>query len=206
VIEPICCLGWMLWVGLNSGFSPAASMRCQDRLAHFGIYTARGRLLCCVQQTRETQETFAAPPSYAQDFARLQALTVLWTVDYCQAGLLTGAWISQEVCAPLCMINYCSGCVHPFIFSLYSRNIFWLVAGVSAPGSALAPCSRRLSHIVCGGKKKNAEKRVKEGRKRLADVIQDLQISTSFDRSTFQTRLQEVLPPLHGLSDFLMFM
>jgi len=59
---------------------------------------------------------------------------------------------------------------------------------------------------VCGGKKKNAEKRVKEGRKRLADVIQDLQTSTSFDRSTFQTRLQEVLPPLLGLSDCLMSM
>lgn len=45
---------------------------------------------------------------------------------------------------------------------------------------------------MCGGQKKKAEKRVKEGRKRLTDVIQELQTSNSFDRSIFQSRLQEV--------------
>ena len=51
-----------------------------------------------------------------------------------------------------------------------------------------------MSHIVCGSKKKKAEKRVKDGRKRLADVIQELQTSTSFDRDNLQSRLQEVYP------------
>ena len=33
---------------------------------------------------------------------------------------------------------------------------------------------------------------MKDGRKRLADVIQELQTSTSFDRDSLQSRLQEV--------------
>ena len=45
---------------------------------------------------------------------------------------------------------------------------------------------------MCGSKKKKAEKRVKEGRKRLADVIQELQTVTAFDRTILQSRLEEV--------------
>ena len=40
--------------------------------------------------------------------------------------------------------------------------------------------------------KKKAEKRVKEGRKRLADVIQELQTVTAFDQTSLQSRLEEV--------------
>ena len=54
-----------------------------------------------------------------------------------------------------------------------------------------------MSHIVCGSKKLKAEKRVKEGRKRLADVIQELQTSTIFDRGILQSRLQEVSPSMY---------
>ena len=54
-----------------------------------------------------------------------------------------------------------------------------------------------MSHIVCGSKKIKAEKRVKEGRKRLADVIQELQASTTFDRDTLQSKLQEVRPSIY---------
>ena len=69
-------------------------------------------------------------------------------------------------------------------------------AGLSAPGSArVVNCSRRVSHIVWGSKKKKAEKRVRDGRRRLADVIQELQTSTSFDRDALQSRLQEVRRP-----------
>ena len=45
---------------------------------------------------------------------------------------------------------------------------------------------------MCGSKKKKAEKRVKEGRKRLADVIQELQTVTAFDPTSLQSRLEEV--------------
>ena len=70
--------------------------------------------------------------------------------------------------------------------------------GLSARGSAqVAVCARRVSHIVCGSKKKKAEKRVKDGRKRLADVIQELQTSTSVDRDNLKSRLQEVCTSMH---------
>ncbi|CAL5227233.1 g10157 [Coccomyxa viridis] len=71
-----------------------------------------------------------------------------------------------------------------------------LSRGLSAP--QVVPCTRRVSHIVCGSKKKKAEKRVKDGRKRLADVIQELQTSTSFDRDNLQSRLQEIDTVLCG--------
>ena len=45
---------------------------------------------------------------------------------------------------------------------------------------------------MCGGKKKKAEKRVKEGRKRLGDIVKELQESSTFDRSALQSRLEEV--------------
>ncbi|CAK0757602.1 hypothetical protein CVIRNUC_002554 [Coccomyxa viridis] len=61
-----------------------------------------------------------------------------------------------------------------------------------------APCSRRTSQIVCGGKKKKAEKRLKEGRKRLADVIQELQTVTAFDQTRLQSRLEEIDTVLCG--------
>ena len=46
---------------------------------------------------------------------------------------------------------------------------------------------------TCGSKKKKmAEARLKAGRKRLADVILELQGSLSFDATVLQERLQEV--------------
>ena len=45
---------------------------------------------------------------------------------------------------------------------------------------------------MCGSKKKKAEKRVKEGRKRLGDIVKELHESSTFDRSALQSRLEEV--------------
>ena len=67
------------------------------------------------------------------------------------------------------------------------------VVGLSARSTAqAAACARIGTLTVCGGKKKKAEKRVKEGRKRLGDVIKELQESSTFDRSVLQSRLEEV--------------
>ena len=49
-----------------------------------------------------------------------------------------------------------------------------------------------MGQVVCGSKNKKAEKRVNEGRKRLADVIQELQTATAFDKTDLQCRLEEV--------------
>lgn len=48
---------------------------------------------------------------------------------------------------------------------------------------------------TCGDKKKKmAEARLTAGRKRLADVILELQASPSFDSTVLQQRLKEVRP------------
>ncbi|BDA40843.1 hypothetical protein COCOBI_01-4970 [Coccomyxa sp. Obi] len=56
------------------------------------------------------------------------------------------------------------------------------------------PSSKRTTAVItCGSKKKKmAEARLKAGRKRLADVILELQGSPSFDATVLQQRLQEV--------------
>ncbi len=68
-----------------------------------------------------------------------------------------------------------------------------VVAGLSARStSQAAACSRHRTLTVYGGSKKKAEKRLKEVRKRLGDVIKQLQESSTFDRSVLQSRLEEV--------------
>lgn len=58
------------------------------------------------------------------------------------------------------------------------------------------PCRRQAGIIVCGsGKKKKikmTEARLKEGRRRLADVISDLQSTSTLDAVSLQEQLKEV--------------
>ncbi|CAL8466865.1 g6401 [Coccomyxa elongata] len=68
------------------------------------------------------------------------------------------------------------------------------------------PSSKRTTAVTtCGSKKKKmAEARLKAGRKRLADVILELQGSPSFDATILQQRLQEVDGVLCGENEFCM--
>lgn len=68
------------------------------------------------------------------------------------------------------------------------------------------PSSKRTTAVTtCGSKKKKmAEARLKAGRKRLADVILELQGSPSFDATVLQQRLQEVDGVLCGENEICM--